>query len=346
MNKKQLQTLIESNVRSILAEQKRKVILEQKMNSLLQEAKKVKKQKAMLNESIRTKKVALLFINESIQFHEGIWDSIKRGIKGVFGGGLGIKDLEDIEKEKETAKTAAEEKKIIRITSNAGEKIDKLSNVLNAKFSEKSVRTPEVEDLEALNAATNEVYSTVKELENSEFKDAEDVKQAIMASLIVVKTALSRLNSAKETVKANLEKQIATVQDLLSKAETAISNKFNEYASELEKLTPEPDLAKKMSIRGLLKAAKTRGSAPAASQEAAPSAEAVPVAPETEEAEALPLVTRKQALAGGPITEPSSPKKPRRSKKSPKTPEPELAIPTTPAAAPVVKRVSARARAK
>lgn len=278
MDNKKLKLLIESNIRSIIKEEKRKIILERKMNALIKEAKKVKLQKAKLRESIADKKITLLFINESIKFHEGIWDSIRRGLKGVFGGGLSPEDLQAISQEKEAKKTAITDDKITRITSNAGKKIDDLSNILNTKFSSKLSRIPEIDDLEALNSATKSVYSSIKELENKDVKDIKDIKIAKKASLTIVKKALDRLNVAKQQVKINLENQINKVQELISQTEQEIKTNFNDYAKQLEKITPAPESTSDWSVRKLEKAIRRTGSNQVSNEPAPSTAGIVPAA--------------------------------------------------------------------
>lgn len=261
MNKKQLQTLIESNVRSVLAEEKRKIILEQKMNKLLQEAKKVKKQKAMLRESIRTKKVSLLFINESIQFHEGIWDSIRRGIKGVFGSGLSPDDLKAPEEEKELAakqkKVVDDEEKQKRKDSKIleiGGKIDDLYQILNSKFISNVSRLPDQDDLEELNSATNEVYELINSIRKP--KEKTGVQSPLILArekaLISIKTVLDRLEKVKTGIEKNLENQREKLTNLVTKAEEEISKKFNKYSAELGKLEAKEESIPRDSFRALM----------------------------------------------------------------------------------------------
>lgn len=249
MNKKQLQTLIESNVRAVLAEEKRKIVLEQKMNKLIQEAKQLKKQKALLNESILKNKVNLLLVTESIHFHEGIWDSIKKGVKSIFGGGLTAADLE-----------AESEKKIDKMIEEMGSKIDTLNQLLNSKFISGVSRLPDIDDLEELNSATNQVYDSLQKLENSNLKDS-DLDKARKKALLSIKTALMRLNSVKAGIRKNLENQREKLTNLVTNAQKQISTKFNAYQAELQKITRAPEPGAPLSFRVLQKAARLRGGA-------------------------------------------------------------------------------------
>lgn len=160
MDKKQLQTLIESNVRTILAEEKRKILLEKKINKLLSERKELSKKAFLLenNYKINQKKIASL--NEAIKINENFLSKIGRAFKGFFGG-LSPEDLEKMSREKKGEVVSKEEQYREKKLKIIYDLIDKLEAKIRDKFAPHIERIPTVKEIQDFSKETTNLYTTL-----------------------------------------------------------------------------------------------------------------------------------------------------------------------------------------
>jgi len=270
MKKQELQRLIESKVKKIVLQEQKKALLEKKMVSIISEAKNVRRKKNEVKHRIQENRKNLKALNESIELQEQFLKKLSRGFRSVFGGGLTPQDLEDLNSERdeeEKLKVSKREEQARRekdreiqaLALRTGDKIDRMNVLLFKKFDSKTSRTPEVSDLDQLNAAAMDLHHQLKTVSSSKHAGDPEVEKMKQKSIEVIKRSLFQLSQVRDKVKQNLQKQIELVNGLIADTETRLRDRFAEYSEELAAMsTPETDYAFSPSLRGLVKAAKRK----------------------------------------------------------------------------------------